>query len=300
MLMRVVLLSHDRSKNIHFLSGLYDALSVKHNVIRVFYDQAIKDDERQCEWGNFDLDGIESFEPDLIIVFNGFAKETCGAISYLKYKYRVMFVERGWFPQEGNIYIDPCGIGASSSLAMRDLSRPKVEDETAQYAVDVLREKHYSYSNSGSDYILVPLQLERDLSIVNDSRYFKTMGSLVQFLSRQLKGQQMIVTPHPLDGGAVGATDKFVPSAKAVIGINSTSMIEALVHYKTVGFLGQSILDSSNVTIPPILTMDKTSSILEHFTPNKVMINHVIYNLLHEQFDMNAVPERVIKALELV
>jgi hypothetical protein len=299
--MKIILLTHDRGKNHYFFKGLFEALKRNHEVIRMFHaPEPLLDGDVQCAWGDFELDKIEAFNPDRIIVFNGFAKETSAATHYLKKKYKLIFAERGWFPQEGNLYLDPYGLGARSMLACTNLST-----DTGDHSreIDTLRDKFYNYKEIHDDYLLLPLQLENDTSIIYDSQYFKTMDSLMRFVALKFKGEKVIVTKHPLiptpvvpEGLTLAnrPTAELAKSAKAVIGINSTSIIESLVHYKPIVMFGWSVISGSGIIHRPAESLANPTNIAR---PNIDRINNVISKLLKRQFNQNEVPEHIIESI---
>jgi hypothetical protein len=310
---RILILTYTQHIFDLFLSGLKMALLAEgHTVINVFHcGEPRHDTEFKNEWCFFDMHTIESFKPDRIIIFNGFAQESFGATSYLKDKYKCLFVERGWLPQAGSIYMDPRGLGGRSSLAHMNLSDAKTLPRRVEQTINDLRDNFYNTEGHPElgEYILVPLQLEKDTSIILDSPYFKTMASLLFFVKKSFPGHKVIVTPHPLNRD-IEVPDGFIlehekktkdlaKTAKAIIGINSTSMIEALIHYKPVGFLGRSVITASNAAYSPELTLNFPRNLLDRHKPNINVINGTLFNLLSTQFDCKNPPLNVIKQFEL-
>lgn len=296
---RVLLLSYTKEINDKYLTGISEALLRNgHTVRRMFHCGGKTVDDEICQqWGNFDFSEIEAFNPERIVIFNGYAKETSGATNWLKVRYKMFFVERAWFPQEDNIYMDSIGLGGRSSLAKSDLTRSAASSKRVENTVNDLREKFYGPTGNG-DYILLPFQLEQDTSVVLDSPFFKTMESLNNFVSRAFFDYEVHVTKHPLHGG-LGNTASLARNAKAIIGINSTSMIEALVHHKPMGFLGNSIINASNIVCGPDFTLQFPRNILDRFKPDPLKMDYVIYNLLNKQFNQHEVPDNIIKQIEV-
>lgn len=305
---RIILLSYTQDINNFFMCGLYKKLKEEgHNVVKVFQLGGEPGEDEFClQWLFFDFSFIEKFKPERIIIFNGFAKESFAATSYLKTQYKTFFCERGWLPQADNIYIDQIGLGARSSIALRDLSFSRVNSRQVENAVNELRESFYQgpdLSHLG-DFILVPLQLDHDTSIVLDSPYFKTMTSLMFFVSKIFQGQKIAVTPHPKNKEvpiAPGLTvvDEFktidlARYAKAVIGINSTTLIESLVHYKPVAMLGRNVITPSNVTMSPESALGFAKNILT-YQPRPEKINNVLFNLMQIQFNRFLPSDLIIK-----
>lgn len=307
---KIILLGYTQHLVNIFFCGMYKTLKEEgHNVVKVFeLGDEPGEDEAASDWTKFDFSFIEKFRPDKIVVFNGYAKESMGAMSWLRNHYKVLFCERGWLPQADNLYIDSMGLGARSSLALTDLSYTKATPRQVRSAVEELYEKYYKtdgFSELG-EYILVPLQLDHDTSIVLDSPYIKTMNSLVHFVKRSFPKEQIIITPHPKNPGVElpdGVTPYFgertvdlAKSAKAVVGINSTSMIESLIHYTPVAMLGDTILNPSGVVLNHKQTLGFPRNILE-WKPDPKKIDNVLFNLLTKQFNRFLVPELIIKQI---
>ena len=313
MTLRIILLAYTKDQHTNFMSGLKTALTSSGHTVRSIFQwgDPKTDTEFKTNYSDFDLFWIEEFQPDLIISFNGYAKETFGVISYLAGRYKMMFVERGWLPQRGNIYIDSVGLGGRSSLAKRDLSSPTAYESVINDCVESLYETTYKtdgHSELG-DYILLPLQLDHDTSIVLDSPYFKTMQSLVSFITRKFYNQKVVVRPHPLCMDIQfppsvivekkKSTLDLAKTAKAIIGINSTTLIESLIHYRPTALLGSGVLSSTpNIVFQGRAALQHLDNILD-FEPNRGAINATLFNLLNIQFPANNVPERVIKEIEL-
>jgi hypothetical protein len=310
---RIAFISFTQHISDAFLNGIAEACLHKGHSVKKFFHhgQAATDNDCVTPWGNFYLKDIEAFNPDRLIIFNGYAKETSGVTSYLCRRYKTFFVERGWLPQKGNIYIDEVGLGGRSSISKTNLSNLSVDVKIAENAVDDLRQKLYSekFINSYGDYILVPLQLDHDTSIVLDSPYFKSMESLLQFIAYNFRNEKVIVTPHPLcpdvtvPGGFLKIphipTIQLAQTAKAIIGINSTVMIESLIHHKPVAMLGRSVVSGSDVTYAPELSLGFPRNILDRYSPDPDRINRVLFSLLNKQFPVKEVPDHVVKQIEV-
>ena len=297
-----------------FLSGLEKGLKRNGHQVKGFYQVGPKSsrDHELINWLNFDLKKLEAFNPERIYIFNGYAKESYAATNYLKSKYNVYFVERGWLPQARNIYIDRVGLGGRSSLATRNLSRFK-DPLNARFVDNTIRYDHYCIAKFKppelQDFILVPLQLEQDTSIVYDSPYIKSMQSLVDFVVKHFPDQHIVVKHHPKDSidiktsGNVTQISNELPmhllsfAAKAIVGINSTSLIEALVHYKPVAMLGVNVVSGcENICIKHKEAFENPRQVLD-FKPCKSSIDATLKELLQRQFELSDPPERVTRDL---
>lgn len=308
---RIILLGYTQDLVNVFMCGIYKELKESgHDVVKVYQVGGEPGrDEVPLDWTYFDFSFIEKFKPERIVIFNGFAKESSGATAYLRAHYKTFFCERGWLPQIDNIYIDGMGLGARSSLALTDLSHTKAAPRKVQSTIEELYETHYKTDGHPElgEYVLLPLQLDHDTSITLDSPYFKTMSSLMFFVGKIFPNERIIVTPHPRNADVAIApgmevhpglkTVNLAKTAKAVIGINSTSMIESLIHYKTIGMLGNSILGPSGVTYGSVHTLQFTHNLLGGWKPDRNKIDNVLFNLLNKQFNRFLVPDLIIKQI---
>lgn len=228
-------------------------------------------DTHRVDWHRFEFERIEHFNPDRIVVFNGFFRPIHAATKTLSRKFSVLLAEVAWFPQNDYIYIDR-GIHHNSDIAKTVEKAVGYRNEEELFKREhLLKELAEEYApgekppefEEGVPNITVPLQLERDTSILYASPYFKDMGSLVGFIVNALSGIQVniIVKSHPkLNTDEL--EEKFDPAkypgikfvketeytmndyafySDAVVGINSTALMEAKLHGKPVFQMGRNI-----------------------------------------------------------
>lgn len=298
-----------------FLSGLEQGMVKRGHQVKVFYQagydrRTAPNHHEHIDWLGFRLKKLEQFAPEKLVIFNGFAQQSFGATMYLRNKFKVAFVERGWFPQYRNIYIDNIGLGGRSSLAQVNMSR--FQDDNNQTVVDNLIKDHYKVEpvDEHGSYILVPMQLEQDTSVVLDSPYFKSMNSLISFVSRNFEDKKIIVKTHPKEKKEFSfkcdnvevvsdvSINDLAYSADAIVGINSTSMVEALVHYKPIAMLGKSICSSCEKVMMHHEESFKNIRDVLKFRPDKNYTNATIKKLLDTQFHLEHPPERAFDFLE--
>jgi len=221
----------------------------------------------QCNWHTFEIDPIENYNPDRIIVWNGYHAPFSAAVSYFKEKYKVLHVEMAWLPQKGNVYYDTANIGARSGIANRcslisGKATPKEKEVFSN--IKKLYFPKAKPKKLPEKYIVVPLQLEMDTSITLNSPFFKTMDSLIGY-ALKMSPYPIVIKPHPKKMIDKKNFEKFKAIAPAdlkditvienneidmntlaahssgLIGINSTSMIEAVVHFKPMIQLGDNV-----------------------------------------------------------
>lgn len=305
--MKIALLAYDECQAL-FLRGTKEKLIEQGYDATLFYEtnfQGFENEERLNWVSQFDVDRLLSF--DRLVVFNGYAKESTLQTNILKGHLgnRMFFCERGWLPQKDMIYFDKKGLGGRSSLAQRDLS----EVIPGVYYGKVITPMRSEYKHK--NYILIPQQLEHDTSITLDSKYVKHFNSLIRFVAKTFPNELIITRPHPLQSSVeitnldnvitefTHSTYELAAHAKAIIGVNSTVMIESLHHGKPMVFFGDGVLDGSG-----IYSKYKLGDCLKRlidYTPNRDKIRRCLSNLRAIQTNIhnpNIYP--IIKDLELV
>lgn len=264
---------------------------------------------RQCNWHFFDFSMIDRYKPDRILIWNGHHSPFNAAVLALKDKYNLLHVELAWMSQKEYIYIDH-NIGGSSSIAKGFVPVDKFTERHKKY-LEMFKQK-YKVVSSGEklpeDFILVPLQLEADTSIVLDSPYFKTMDSLIGYVIHNSGNYNIVVKPHPKDVRDNAVFNKFqslqrlsldntkvvdslnismnelAAKAKLIVGINSTSLIESLVHYTPVINFGRNVIMPNPHPIDALNTKDYIKSAADnakgftdadkHLVDNKLLYLH--------------------------
>lgn len=199
------------------------------------------------------------------------------------------YMERGLLP--GSLVIDHSGVNSDSSIAGTDW-RINASTEPTLAEVESLKTYCQQLGSSGASIvntgqkknrkavlaqlglspekpvILLPLQIESDSNIQNNSPYFKSMEELIRSVTSVLggTGAQLVVKPHPEDRSRqdriealCSASDvrccwdlslqSLLPVTDLVVVINSTVGLEALLQNKPVVALGQSIYDRKGFTL---------------------------------------------------
>lgn len=221
-------------------------------------------------------------------------------------------MEHGWLPQGRHNYIDPLGTGGRSSL-MGDWehlvgSEGRINLTRARLT-EIYRPSEVEL-NLPRGFILVPMQLERDTSILYDSSYFKSMPSLVAFVRRHFPEYPIVVKLHPMDqtvfnfegvsfrGVHVVSKEVKINDLAAiadfVVGINSTSLIEALVHGKRVAALGRNVASGKGVFYEEAWSNPR--GLLKH-EPNLKQIWRVLDMLYHVQYPRAHPPHEIINKI---
>ncbi len=148
------------------------------------------------------------------------------------------FGELGWFPQSETLYFDTEGTNARSSIRKLNLSEHPADPRIDEWLRD-WRARQAAPHPGTDGYVFVPLQDERDLNITLASPY-QTMDEFVSALAARLPHERFIVRPHPhfpdvqlanhanVTVRADGPLNGWLRHADAVVGINSTVLLESL------------------------------------------------------------------------
>ena len=329
--MKVALVAYDHTR-LKFLQGIFDKINgtigCQVTCFTHHGDPKGTIPHVAHPWGEFRYEKIDEYKPDVVVMFNGFATETLPATTMLREKYPVFHVEQGWLPQKGNIYIDKLGTGARSIIARRiqELRESKVDDFDMGMAIGELKasyRNHNTFKNPhpGKKFVVVPMQLEHDTSIIYDSPVFKTMNSLIAYLRKAFKNTpyDVIVKSHPREKEkSWRAADGLLTERHAslndmiahqdcagVVGINSTSLIEALVHQKPVICLGRNVASGTGAYALELHddggNFGRFSSLMldaiNNYTPTNEAL-HVLYSLSKLQFPRTNIPDWVYKFLK--
>ena len=207
---------------------------------------------------------LNQFQPDKIVIWNGLMDYQSCFISIAKKinpLQEFSFLEAGWFPQKNTYYSDPKGVNAASTIAEAtplSLSKQQVSD-IKKWKIQY-RSRNGSHKICDKGYYFVPLQLESDTNITLFSP-FKNMSSFLQWVVENTDCQTPIITrPHPLsriDHDDLNNLNdriyvdkntplhKLIAESRAVIGINSTVLLESLIYEKPTIALGQGLFQSS-------------------------------------------------------
>lgn len=219
-------------------------------------------------------DLLDRIKPDVMFLWNGATDAHRITKGYAAERsIPIRYAELGWFPQSTTMYFDLEGTNARSSIRKLNLSRlqvhPRLEtwlanwrDEQKQRA-ETQRESgatagppDFEFNDQG--YILVPLQDERDVNITLASPY-PTMDAFVSALSLKFPNERFVIRPHPhftdvkitprpnINVVAGGPLHQWIESADAVIGINSTALLESLAWGKPTHSVGAGIATGLDV-----------------------------------------------------
>lgn len=218
--------------------------------------------EKSIPKRTFYIDTLNSVQPDRIIIWNGLAShhfDFIETINKFKWQHRLCHMEVAWLPQKDYVYCDRKGINGNSSIATQKLS-PLTPQQETQLACALLQLRNHQAPKKKKKTILVPLQLENDTSILHFSP-FKTMQEFVTTLEQWIPEDYIVtVRPHPKNtqGTIPRLTKKnfqlnaeqdlydALASSEIVIGINSTTLLEAMAFECTVLTFGKGVFSCLN------------------------------------------------------
>jgi len=246
-----------------------------------------------------------------VFLWNGSMPDDLEPLEEMKKMVEVIYFEAGWFPGRPvcSMYADPKGINAKSSI--RDIDVDKLEwnpphvhtllwDAMCSETMPMYPYEDAYVARLDPGYIFVPLQLPNDTNIWMNSPHFKKMEDFVEFCLDVFKdtGKQVVFKKHPRDKrkypGHVllnGNIHGLVKKSCAVVGINSTVLVEALMHGKPVASVGLGLLTGLGVHLECHENKFAIRNILD-WEPPRDRINELIHHLYyHRQMHLTSVED---------
>ena len=216
----------------------------------------------QFDWikyPNLLIEQIKNYKPHKILFHNGLHPSYQHVLARVKKAFPnipIVYSELGWFPQQDHCYFDEKGVNSHSYIA---------EQNFEEFTGCKLQEPDKSEFVKKEGSIVILTQLENDTNLLIGSKRFKNMLQFLKYILSQIPNEKnIIIKTHPLDKQA----DRFnilesknvsiikdmplsdlYPKAKAVIGINSTGLLEALNYNCNVYFFGEGVLNNKSVAI---------------------------------------------------
>jgi hypothetical protein len=280
---------------LEMLSGIVEVLTdIGFEVDRAGYDisDIVRPDAVRVVWGM-------RYNPDV------YAELACHR--------HVFFMENGWFTQRTACYIDKKGPNALSSIrglfagaAARPLSAIEAV-RLRRFTMTLRRRLRINPVRGMGDFILVPLQVERDTQLLFWSGcaagYPNRQAWFVNQVCRAFPEQPIVIRPHPRDPAVAsriqsicpdvrahrnvqfrgeGSSYDWIAGAAAVAGINSTVLLEALMLFKPVCAMGYGVFSENKV----VLECDGHPDVLPEltsFNPSRIAIERFLHLLLARQ-----------------
>lgn len=205
-------------------------------------------------------DYLTALTPDRILIWNGldeFHQDFISVVGELDLHAQLYHLELGWLLQRDYFYCDPSGVNGNSSISQTSYSKTLVPAQEKQLQSALAEIRAGRELTKKSNLVLVPLQIESDTSVQCFSPY-KSNQEFVGMLECWIpEGYNVVIRPHPL---SIAECPKFsrtdfridgtaplhdcLAEAAVVIGLNSTTLVEALVYDCHVMAFGKGIFSS--------------------------------------------------------
>lgn len=221
------------------------------------------------------LDKVEAaFSAEALVVWNGGGLSQRDVIRWARRPSRsksLFFLELGWFPQAGHIYVDPQGVNAAAAISryrcapLDTIGRDRLERWRQNYLGESVVAPPGA-SDGRVQTILVPLQVDSDTNIQMYSP-FSSMDELIGFLEGWVPSGlfRVVLRPHPRAGYTYPLTttrddftverrvplERLFEQADIVIGVNSTVLLEAGLRRLPVIRFGHGIVDAVGPPVKP-------------------------------------------------
>jgi len=233
---------------------------------------------------------------------------------------RVSFYGHGWFPYFTK-HFDPAGFAQDSLLANSNLDSLDVDTQKIKLDIDAYKNKYMINKKTkaleiGVPYIVVVLQMTKDVTIKDGYHGFESWQKIVDFAYGLLnKGEILVIKAHvsqygkmekivaPLNSILVQSklfNHSILTNAELVVGVNSTMLYEASVLYhKPVLALGDSWFNAHPKAIKrcdindpniqrPIVDEDALNYRAKLFhSMKKIQTTPFIHNFGHNFIDMH-------------
>jgi len=228
----------------------------------------------------------------------------------------VWFVENGWLTQRSGCYFDPKGQNARSSICNAIRTGSDGDIEMVDRRVEAVHSWQDLHKPRGANHIFVPLQVEKDTQIL----YFSGMDDVpwkqripqlvtnvcetfpdyrIEFKVHPRKKQDQIAMlwSHPAvkKHGRCGIHEsgnsyQWIKNCRAVVGINSTVLTEAVTFHKPVYAYGDGIFTGNGA----VMEGGPLREILD-FEPDPGRIYQYLTLLFRRQIPYNLKSEDVLK-----
>ncbi|MBR9765562.1 MAG: nitrogen fixation protein FixF [Rhodobacteraceae bacterium] len=200
---------------------------------------------------------LAATDPEVVVVYNGSVYPESVLAEVSRGRPRV-FIEAGFFPQ--TLQIDPEGLNGANSVP-RDAAfyRDESRDFAAGGYPDAVNNRPSKARHDAvalePGFIFVPFQVPSDMQVTLHSPWVRDMGAFLDVicdLADRLPGERFVIKEHPSFKLSVkgrrshprvtfangNVTSELIRDARAVITLNSTVGIEALLLERPVITLG--------------------------------------------------------------
>lgn len=204
-------------------------------------------------------DLIAARQPDTIIVYNG-SNYPESVLADVSKNHRRIFVEGGFFPR--TLQLDPLGLNAANSVPRTpDFYLETTEDFAAEGLPEVVNNRpskgRFAPVDLEPGYVFVPFQVPSDMQVTLHSPWIRDMEMFqdaICDLAEACPEETFVIKEHPSFKRSVigrrshprviyangNVTSELIAGSRAVITLNSTVGIEALLLGRPVITLGEA------------------------------------------------------------
>jgi capsular polysaccharide export protein len=206
-------------------------------------------------------DELQKANPEIVIVYNGSVYPEA-VLAHVSEKNRRVFVESGFFP--GTLQIDPKGLNGANSVPRDPNFYLDTSEDFAAKGRPHSVNNRQSKSNSEGEvtlpqgYVFVPFQVPSDMQVTVHSPWIRDMEMFLDAViaaADRNPDDVFVIKEHPSFKRSVkglrpdhprvifansNVTSELIQNARAVITLNSTVGIEALLFEKPVITLGRA------------------------------------------------------------
>lgn len=249
------------------------------------------------------LKKIDGTDFDYLCLGNG--NDPPGKIIQSKIKTNFLFSEYGWMPWKGCFFIDEKGAGALSALRYMKISDMKIDKDRSVEIATMKKQFDSGKPVTFDNFVYVPLQVDTPMSDGKPDFKFQFTGfkNNKEFLETIIKivpkDMKILVKKHPSARAGVPRTDaenviniskmdlnkfELYRKMKAMIAINSTSVLEGLLFRKHIFTYGDDVFSGKGVTHEHIKDPDKFAKILRsdpQIENGKRFINCLLQRQVH-------------------
>lgn len=245
---------------------------------------------------------IEKTDFDYLCLGNG--NDETGLFLQKNLKVNYLYSEYGWLPWKECFYIDDKGTGPLSSIRNIDLNEGfQINEDEFNNEVKYIKDKlRYGKSPTIKDFIYIPLQVDTPTSDGKpDFKFrfteFKNNKEFLNFVSKIIpKNIKVLVKNHPsckrptkVPSNMIDITNagyskyELYKKMKAMMVINSTSILEAMLFNKPIFTYGNDIFSGKNITYEFVKNVNEFKFKLE-YPVNVKLQNKFISTLLQRQY----------------
>ena len=194
---------------------------------------------------------------------------------------KYLYSEYGWFPWNESFYIDTQGGGANSSIRHSRMEELRGAPDRPEEIAYIQRKLNVGKTIQAKDFIYIPLQVDTPTSDGKpDFKFrftpFKNNNEFLKFIQGVIpSGTMVFIKNHPaaskptrIPAGMLDISKKgmnkleLYKRMKAMVAINSTSVLEALLMGKNVFTYGDDIFSNKGLTHQHIRNRDQFASLL--------------------------------------